>query len=75
MEQQRGQGGGRQCSGNTEDANKAAGSSWGMTGTGATCTPLHLRKHAPFLGPSLPATHLQSAAVAQVTPQALECAA
>lgn len=75
MEQQRSQGGGRQRSGNTEAANKAAGSSWGMTGTGATCTPLHLRKPAPFLGPSLPATHLQPAAVAQVTPQALECAA
>lgn len=26
----------------------------------------------PFLGPSLPATHLQLAAVGQVTPQAME---
>lgn len=46
-----------------------------MTGTGATCPPLPVRKPAPFLGPSPPATHLQPAAVAQVTPQALECAA
>lgn len=43
-----------------------------MTGTGAICTPLHLRKPPPSWGLSLPVTHLQPATVGRVTPQAME---
>lgn len=59
--EQRSQGGGRQRSGNTEAANKASGSSWGMTGTGATCTPSSACAEArPLPGPQ-PACHSPAA--------------
>lgn len=43
-----------------------------MTGTGAICTPLHLRKPPPSWGLSLPVTHLQPATVGWVTLQAMK---
>lgn len=72
--EQRCQGGGRQHSGNTEAANKAPArlplqQLWDDRHRGPLYSSVSTEAR-PFLDPSLPTTHLQPAAVGQVTPQA-----